>query len=138
MAEVIVAPDVETLIVQYLTGRYAAIPAYATIKAYTKVPATRPALFQRVLRTGGVRRQIVIDNAQITLESWGNDAIAAVNLAQLTRGLMFAIDRVTYAGSTYQFYEPQEFSGPANLPDPDSDQERYTQTFSVGVRGSAL
>jgi hypothetical protein len=29
-----------------------------------------------------------------------------------------------------------EFSGPVNLPDPLSDQPRYTQTFSVALRAT--
>ena len=137
MSEIIVAPDAETIIIKYLTTELAAQPGYATTKAYSKIPATRPTKFVRVLRTGGVR-EFVIDRAQITIEAWADKAIDASNLMQLTRGLMHAIDKVTVGAVTYQFYDPQEFSGPANLPDPESDQERYTETFSVGVRATAL
>lgn len=137
MAEVIVAPDVETIVIQYLTAEFAARAGYTTTKAYSKIPASRPAKFVRVLRTGGVF-DFVIDRAQITLEAWADKAADAMALMQLTRGLMHAIDRVTVSGVTYQFYDPQEFSGPANLPDPESGQERYTETFSVGVRATAL
>lgn len=137
MVEVLVAPDSETLVVRYLTAELAARSPWTTTKAYTKVPATRPVSFVRVVRTGGTRTRF-IDTPTLTLESWSTNAITASNLAQTVRGLMFAIDRVTYSGSTYQFYDPQEFSGPANLPDPDSVMERYTETFSVGVRATAV
>lgn len=137
MVEVLVAPDSETIVVQYLTSELASRSPWTSTKAYTKVPKTRPVSFVRVLRTGGTRTQF-IDTPTLTLESWANDAITASNLAQMVRGLMFAIDRVTYSGHLYQFYDPQEFSGPANLPDPDSAQERYTETFSVGVRATAV
>lgn len=137
MSEVIVAPDVETLLIQYLTAELATRSPWTTTKAYAKVPNPRPTGFVRVLRTGGVRDRF-IDTATVAIEAWHNDPIQASALMQLVRGLLHAIDRVTYSGSTYQFYDPQEFSGPANLPDPDSVQERYTETFSVGVRATAV
>lgn len=137
MVETLVAPDSETLIVQYLTARLAAVSPWTTTKAYTKVPKTRPAAFVRVLRTGGTRDRF-IDRPTLTLESWATTAITASSLAEIVRGFMFAIDTVTYSARTYQFYDPQEFSGPANLPDPDSAMERYTETFSVGVRATAV
>lgn len=135
MREVIVFPDVEAIVVSYLNAEFTA--RAETARAGTKVPATRPAKFVRVLRTGG-SSSLVEDRAQLTIEAWATTAVAANALMQLTRGLMHAIDQVTYSGSTYQFYRPQEFSGPSNRPDPDSDMERYTETFSVGVRGTAL
>lgn len=134
MSEVIVFPDVEAVVVSYLNAAYVA--RSETARASTKVPATRPTKFVRVIRTGGPA-DFVIDRAQLTIEAWANKATDAMALMQLTRGLLHAIDQVTYSGRTYQFYTPQEFSGPANLPDPDSSQERYTETFSVGVRGTA-
>lgn len=137
MGEVLVAPDVETLLVQYLTTELAARSPWTTTKAYVKVPNPRPTGFVRVLRTGGVRN-FILDRATVTLECWHDDAIQASALMQLVRGLVHAIDQVTYTSTTYQFYDPQEFSGPANLPDPDSVQERYTETFSVGVRATAV
>jgi hypothetical protein len=137
MVEILVAPDTETLIVKYLTAQLAARSPWTTTKAYTKVPKTRPAQFVRVLRTGGTRTPF-IDTPTLAVESWAGDGMTASNLAQMVRALLFAIDRVTYNSTTYQFYAPQEFSGPANLPDPDSDQERYTETFSVGVRATAV
>lgn len=135
MSEVIVFPDVEAIVISYLNAEFAA--RSETARASTKVPKTRPTKFVRVLRTGGPS-EFIMDRAQLTLEAWANKATDAIALMQLARGLMHAIDRVTYNGSTYQFYAPQEFSGPANLPDPDSSQERYTETFSVGVRGTAV
>jgi hypothetical protein len=137
MVEILVAPDTETLIVRYLTAQLASRSPWTTTQVHTKVPKTRPTQFVRVLRTGGTRSQF-IDTATLVIESWAGDGITASNLAQMVRGLLFALDQVTYNSVTYQFYAPQEFSGPANLPDPDSDQERYTETFSVGVRATAV
>jgi hypothetical protein len=135
MSEVIVFPDVEAIVISYLNAEFAA--RSETARASTKVPKSRPTKFVRVLRTGGPS-EFIMDRAQLTLEAWANKATDAIALMQLTRGLMNRINQVTYNGTTYQFYAPQEFSGPANLPDPDSSQERYTETFSVGVRGTAV
>lgn len=134
-AEVIVFPDVESIIISYLNAQFVA--RSETARAYSKVPAPRTAKFVRVMRTGGPS-SLIEDRAQLTLEAWGTTEVAALALMQLTRGLMRVIDQVTYSGTTYQFYRPQEFSGPANRPDPDSGMERYTETFSVGVRGYAV
>lgn len=138
--EVIVFPDVETLLVQHLNTQFGSLASYTSppLKAYTKVPATRPNRFVLIIRTGGTADTLVTDRPTITVESWSTDAIEAAAIAQLTRGILHAIDTVTYSGTTHQFYRTQEFAGPANLPDPESVQERYTQTFSVGVRGTAL
>lgn len=135
MPEVIVFPDVEAIVISYLNAEF--VSRSETARASTKVPNPRPTKFVRVLRTGGPSEHLVIDRAQLTLEAWADKATAAIALMQLVRGIMRSIDQVTYDGATYQFYAPQEFSGPANLPDPDSSQERYTETFSVGVRGTA-
>lgn len=135
MPEVIVFPDVEAIVISYLNTEFEALDE--TARASTKVPPTRPAKFVRVLRTGG-SSSLIEDRAQLTVEAWANTAVVANALMQLTRGLIKAIDQVTVSNVTYQFYRPQEFSGPANRPDPDSGMERYTETFSVGVRGTAL
>jgi len=131
VVEVIVAPDSEALLISYLNTAYAA--RSNSVRAGTQVPTPRPAAFVRVIRVGGTST-LVMDNPTFAVESWADDPILAYTNAALTRGLIHAI------GSTggSQFYDPQEFSGPANLPDPDSGQARYTQTISVGVRQTAL
>lgn len=141
MTEVIVFPDAEAIIAAYLNQQYA-LRSITNTSAGTKAPLSNSTVagkkFTRVTRTGGSVVDRVIDRVQITLDSYGATETEAFELARLNRGLMYAIDRVTVAATTYQFYEPQEFAGPGNLPDPDTGQERYTETFSVGVRGTAL
>lgn len=136
MNEVIVFPDAESLFIQYLNAAYMTYAAYTSpaLEAYSLVPAVRPSRFTRVIRTGGVRDTLVSDRVTLTIESWSDDAIEAAEIAQLNRGLAFAIDQ----SGGVQWYAPQEFAGPARLPDPDSAQFRYTQSISLGVRGSAV
>lgn len=131
VVEVIVAPDSEALVIAYLNTAYTA--RSNAVRASTEVPTPRPVAFVRILRVGGTST-LVIDRPTFAVESWADDPITAYNNAALTRGLIHAIDKP----GTSQFYDPQEFSGPANLPDPESGQARYTQTISVGVRQTAL
>lgn len=131
MVEVLVAPDAEALLISYLNTAYAA--RSNSVRAGTEVPANRPSAFVRVIRVGGTSA-LVVDSVTFAIESWADDPILAYTNAALTRGLIHAIGSVN--GS--QFYNPQEFAGPANLPDPESGQARYTQTISVGVRQTAL
>lgn len=136
MNEVIIFPDAEALFIQYLNTAYISYADYTSpaLSAYSLIPASRPARFTRVLRTGGSRAGLVVDRVTFTIESWSDDAEEASEIAQLNRGLAFAIDQ----SGGVQWYAPQEFAGPANLPDPLSSQFRYTQSISIGVRGSAV
>lgn len=133
MSEILVPADAETLFIKYLTASFAAISGFTTLKAYGRVPKPRPAEFVLVTRVGGTS-SLVSDVPTLAVEAWAATAVRAARIAAVTNGLFHAIDRVNGT----QFYEPQEFAGPANLPDPESGQERYTQTLSVGVRKSLI
>lgn len=99
----------------------------------TKVPNPRPPSFVLVRRTGGVRRNVVVDEAQITVEAWAATEEAAHDLSQLARGLVHRLAGTYVDGVTV--YRVAEFAGPALLPDPLSDQPRYSFTMLVGLRG---
>lgn len=120
MAEVITFPDAEALIVSYLD---ALIPE----KVATKVPDPRPAALVRVMRTGGVRRAMTIDNPQITVQAWAATEVAASELIQRVRGLIHAAESF----GTVEVLKVDEFSGPANMPDPLTTHPRYSFTLSI-------
>lgn len=135
MAEVIITPDVEVLVASYfqaeLDARLSAPGAYVA----TRVPNPRPSKFVRVLITGGGGRVAkVIDEVTVTVEAYAEREGDAYVLAQLCRGLLHVIDVV----DGVQFYRVEDFSTPANLPDPSiPDRVRYTASYAVRVRGSA-
>lgn len=133
MAEAIMFPDVEEVVRAYLATELAARSDTASV--HIDVPTTRPKRFVRVIRTGG-QRTLVVDNATLAIECWADDSSAAERLAALVRALVHAMRGTTISGATV--YDVAEFGGPANLPDPTSDQARYTMTESVGVRGVAI
>jgi hypothetical protein len=133
MTEVIVFPDAEAVVVDYLrTELDARGPA---IPVGTRVPNPRPSIFVQVERQGGPRRNIVVDDAQIGISAWADRQQDAQDLVQLCRGLLWAAVGTTQGG--VQVHRVEEFAGPALLPDPLSDQPRYVLTVQISLRGAA-
>ena len=125
--------DVEQLLVDHLNPEPLEVgqdPAPVS----TAVPNPRPDHFYRVQRTGGVRRSRVTDAPIVVLESWGEDEDEARGMAEKGRAAMAALQS-TKPDGVHQVYDVTESSGLVNLPDPLSDQARYTQTFELHIRG---
>jgi hypothetical protein len=90
-----------------------------------------------VRRTGGPASEwVVTEWAQVTLEAWGSSQKQASDLAATVRAIVRAMPGQTLSGIAV--YKIDEFSGPANLPDPESNQARYTWTVSMHVRAEAV
>jgi hypothetical protein len=111
-----------------------ALDADLTEPVRSRVPNPRPTTFVLVRRTGGPKRNLVTDQAQITVESWAATCEDAADLAQSARAIMNDLPGQSIGGVLVVRVE--EASGPADLPDPLSDQPRYSQTFSVALRGT--
>lgn len=127
----IVFPDVEDLLVQYLTVE---LPKYGrAVPVSVAVPEIRPSEFVLVPRTGGTNATLVSDAASIGVECWADTDAAALSLAQLTRGVLRALSGRMVDG--VPFYRVDELAGPALLPDGVSQQARYVFAVSVHARG---
>lgn len=131
MAQPIAFPDVEQLVVDYLTEQYAARSETAIV--HTQTPNPRPQRFTLVPRVGGPARNVVVDQPTLAVECWAPTTGAAHDLCQLTRALIGALAGQTISG--VMFYSVSEFAGPQQLPDPDSNQARYIYTPSLTCRG---
>ncbi|MPZ66168.1 MAG: hypothetical protein GEU83_11855 [Pseudonocardiaceae bacterium] len=132
--EVIAFPDTEDLLVDYLTEQ---LPRYGdTATAHVQIPNPRRDRFVVVPRVGGPVRNLVVDEPTIGVECWAATPVQAFGLARLVRGLLHALPGHTVAG--VPFYSYSEFTGPTNLPDPESGQARYILTAALTVRGAAL
>lgn len=138
MAELIVMPDTEDAVRQFLTSEFATRTGFTAVTATTGTkPATFPAEFVHVTRTGGVS-DLVIDRPQITLETYAKKGSRAVAVAQLARGLLHRAAREGVLG-TLTVYGLTEFSGPYSDPDPNAPAfTRYSATIQLAVRGSAV
>lgn len=127
--EPIVFPDAVAICCTYLDG-------VLLEPVRSKVPNPRPDAFVTVTRTGGPKRNIVTDAAQVTVESWHESDEEAHDLAQAARAYLNAMVGQTVNGAPV--YRVDELSGPARLPDPLSEQPRYSQSFEIAIRGEVL
>lgn len=130
--EVIIFPDIEDLLSSYLENQLALHGN--PVSVHIQIPITRPESFVTMPRVGGPRRGLVVDSATISVDSWAKRPAAAFQLATVVRGIIGALPGVTL-GDNYPIYRVDEFTGPGNMPDPLSMHSRYTQAFSVWVRG---
>lgn len=133
MAEVVVFADVVEAFTGYLRDELD--DRGWTVTVATQVPTSRPAQLVRVLRTGGVHhpdQNVPVEQAQLTVECWAATQATAHDLSQLSRALVYASRGVVDGVSRVE-----EVSAPAYLPDPLSDQPRWTFTVLVTWRGAA-
>ena len=137
MSELIVMPDTEDAVRLFLAAGFAAQTGFTTVTATTGTkPATFPAEFVHVTRTGGTA-DLVIDRPQITLETYAKKGSRSVAIAQMARGLLHQAARDGALG-TLTVYGLTEFSGPYSDPDPNAPTfTRYSATIQLAVRGSA-
>lgn len=138
MPEVIVAANVEALLVGYLRAELAT-RNLADVKVATRLPleTPRPESFVRVLLVGGSSTSLVTRIPRLVIDTYGVSETATQPLAALVLGLLLAVDQI----DGVQFYHPAG-SGVAsdlsNFPDPSiTDRVRYTATVAVGIRAHA-
>lgn len=133
MPEIVLFPDATAALTSFLRAE---LPDYISgVTVGSAVPNPRPDTFVTVRRVGGVAVNRVVDGAFLAVECWGSHDAEAHDLAQICRGLIHSLSGTTY--DTFTFYRVLEVGGPVNLPDPDSDQSRYTATYQVDLRGYA-
>jgi hypothetical protein len=122
-------PNAEVLVVDYLDSQFA-------FPVMTTVPDPRPDVFALVRRVGGVALNPVADGPMLAVESWDmGDPVAAGDRLQEIRTALHRLPGTALAG--HPVYRVIEVAGPANLPDPDSDHDRYTMTVQLSIRGWA-
>lgn len=126
--EAIVFPDDEQLLADYLNG-------LLDPPVGTAVPNPRPPTFYRIMRIGGPRATLITDSAQILVESWADRESTAKTMAQLVRAHINALPGQSLDG--HVVYKVAELAGPGNLPDLESGQCRYVQSFQIDIRGAA-
>ena len=134
MSVAVLFPDVEQLLCMLLPSRLAAHGLSYPVG--TRVPNPRPAAFWRIEVGGGNRRDLVVDNPTVTVESWAGTETQASLMARTVRAVLESLAGVVSDGAVV--YRGRDFSAPANLPDPTSSQVRYTSTGSILLRGAAL
>lgn len=135
MAERVDFPDPEGIVCAYLTAQNVS-GTYAGVKASTKVPGTRPARFLRVFSIGGFDPNMVTVVTRFAVEGWGDSESAAQGLCSRAVAQLKSAAFAGVMGSTTVTHV-NVVSRPQNLPDPLSDQARYTATVEVAMRGAS-
>lgn len=133
MTQLVVFPNAATITITRL--REALSTLDPTAEVHGRIPKERPDRFVYVARHGGPRQTVISDAAQLGIESFAQSATEAQTLAQLVRAVVNAMANTQQSG--VQIYFVNEFSGPAELPDPVSNQARYVQSFQISMRGAA-
>lgn len=129
--ELVLGNDACALVINWLRVQLD-LTGWSGIHVSSTVPNPRPAEFVQVVRTGGPLRDLVVDDAQLTVDSWSTSDEDAHDLAQMCRALLHAATGRQLAG--HQVYRVVEFAGPALLADPLSDTPRYRASYQVPVR----
>lgn len=132
MVQLVVSPDVEALAVMALNAEFdTRMPG---VRWGTKVPNPRPALFGRVMLSGGTGETMISDQVQLILEGWADDGPTAEkdagDIVRLGIAVIRSLDGILFGGFT--------IGAPSNLPDPTTSQTRYTALVGVRVRGTVL
>ena len=117
--------DVEGVAVTYLNGLLAE-------PVSTKVPATRPAAFVTVRRTGGDVMGRVVDRPRLTVSAWAPSSTAALELAEEVRDAFLAANKVRTGPGFHRVQVESLYYDP----DPVSSIDRYTLLVSLTVRAN--
>jgi hypothetical protein len=134
VAPIIVFPDAAELVCTWL--RYQMnLRGRNSVHVGTVIPQPRPTEMVIARRVGGQRVTPVTDAVDMSLECFAATDSAAQDLAQLVRGLVHALAGTVAEG--VPVYRVDDLVGLDDLPDPLSDQSRYTLSVSVTVRGTA-
>lgn len=91
------------------------------------------AAFVRVVRTGGVMQTKITDNAQMTFEAYAEHDDQAMRLAQDTRSHVLGAAGTRLTADAF-CKSVGEVSGPAELPDPDTELSRYSFTINTAIK----
>lgn len=126
--ETIVFPDAASLVATHLADELG-------VQTGTVLPDPVPDYFVRVRRVGGTRATLVSDAALLAIEAYADFSDAAHDLAQEARAAVHALLGTSVQG--HPVYKTEEVAGPFDLPDPLSNQARYTFTVAVHFRGAA-
>lgn len=132
--ELAVPYDLETLLVDYLTTRYAERDIDATVS--TLVPKTRPTNFTRIELLGGGRPNLATDRVNVALQSWGEDTVSASSLARLTFALVWALPADDEFGVMVR--KVTTIGGVSFFPDPDTKLPRYQASVAIDIRPEVL
>lgn len=113
------------------------LDAAVSVPVASRAPDPLVASFVRVFRSGGPgRTNRVAEVATVVVESFAATEMAAQQIAQTCRTTIAELEDTTPAVGVH-VKAVTEVSSPGNLPHPTIPGSRYTQTFDIGLKGTA-
>lgn len=145
MAELIEAPDGETLAIQHLSLILPAHSEFAGVRVVGSLPSktnthTPPGELVVVRGTGGAQRDLLVSIAQLTFTSWAagpDDELRASAIARRVDAIILAAERDGFVATT-PCSSVQRFALPYPDPDPVTGRSRYSATYAVALRGRVV
>lgn len=119
----------------------ALLNAALPVPVMDEAPKTLPVSWVRVVRVGGVKRNLVTDSPMLTLECWGPNEVVAEELAMEVADILENapggyVPYMTGDGGTAEAWISghNEIGGPASNKDPDyPNKGRWTLTVELGI-----
>ena len=111
--------NIEEAVISYLED---ALP----VPVFADVPQDRPESLVTVERIGGSLSSVVIDTAEIAVQSWEKTRFKA---SQLAGTVDAAMRKLPDEGA--EIISAERSAGPYNHPDPDHSAARYQSTYTV-------
>jgi hypothetical protein len=135
-AEAIAFPDIEALARTWLLDQLTARGNSTPVATSQDTDVTPPIVL--IERTGGPRRNLVVDSPQVTLECHGpvGDEDQAAALTVLVRALIGTAPGHSIGGALV--YDIHELSGPTRLRDTSDGHVFYRWLVVLDVRGHAI
>jgi len=143
--EIVEPADGETVLILYLRNLLGQQPGFEDVVVLGALDAAArdyepPAEAVTVRLTGGVPRDVAVDDLQLTITAWGRDPgddVRASDIARRSAGLIRAAERLGYMGETV-CNSVRPLSLPYKDPDPVTSRARYSATFAVSMRGQIV
>lgn len=135
--ERVLFPDVTLLACDIVRDAFNDIGENADVVAWvpSDVPTLEAPPVVTIVRIGGVTRQYVFEDADVSIDCWHDTHELAHDLCQQACAALRAARGTVVDG--VPIYRVTDVAGPTNAPDPDSGVPRYTATLTLTVRGAS-
>jgi hypothetical protein len=144
VVEIIEPADGETVLILYLRNLLGQQPGFEDVVVIGAMDAASPEYEPppeavTVRLTGGVPRDLLVDNVQLTITAWADigGEVRASDICRRSAGLIRAAERLGYMGQTV-CNSVQVLSLPYKDSDPITSRARYSATFAVSMRGQIV
>ncbi|GAA4774630.1 hypothetical protein [Microbacterium gilvum] len=118
-------PDVDAMLLDFLG------PVLNPVKAYLRVPSSRPDEFVVARRNGGGAASRVLDFPTVTVDAWAKSTTRAEEMASVAReALLNGYTAMPLVRGV------EELTGPYLSPDPETNLPVYRLSVRLSVRAS--